>query len=64
MVVSFDRISRVGNNCIADMFFDKIRVGTVQSTPKEFDEFYNALVKGGLSVYIEPRMGTDAPTKT
>ena len=48
MVISFSKITKIGNNCAADMFFDKFKVAEIYCTPKEFDEFFNALTEAAI----------------
>lgn len=49
MKIRLEKISQVGNNCLADLYFDDVKINTgghLMMSPGEFEQFEKGLLGG------------------
>ncbi len=49
MNIEFRKVKRVGNNCVADMFFDGYKVAEIHCMPSEFTILTTLLHDGNMA---------------
>jgi hypothetical protein len=61
MKVTLKKVAQAGNNTVAEMYFNEIRVSEIHCTPREYEEFIVALSAPNSTISLDTQNATTNP---